>query len=251
MTALARFWLRVLPLGLMIGMSLAPTSVLAQQAFPPAGTLTTQGHGEVKVRPDSLSVTVSVQTQAPTLAEARGETNHKMQGIIAALKALNLPGLKLETQGVHVFPVQGEYTKNKLPKIIGYQATNSLNVSVIGASMDSLGESGSRIVDTALNAGATNVGSLNFFVNDMAAPRAKALELAVKDARANALAMAKAADVTLNGIYNLEGNPQFGGYMPRPMFALSRAKAAPEAEPTPIETGESTVTGDVTIRFKF
>ena len=251
MTVLARFRQRLLPLGLMVGMILPMSSAMAQQAFPPAGTLTTQGHGEVKVRPDSLSVTVTVQSQTPTLAEARAETNHRMQAIIAALKGLNLSGMKLETQGVQVFPVQGEPAKNKLPKVIGYQATNSLNVSVIGASTDSLGESGSRIVDTALNAGATNVGSLNFFVNDMAAPRAKALELAVKDAKANAQAMAKAADIALNGIYNLEGNPQFGGYAPRPMFAFSRAKAADAVESTPIETGESTVTGDVTVRFKF
>lgn len=255
MKSLARYGMRFLPLSLAMGMAasvaLMPVQASAQQAFPPQGTVTTQGHGEVKVRPDSLMVNVSVETKAETLPLARSENNRRMQAIITALKALNLPTLKLETQGVNVYPIQGETPKNKLPKVIGYQVNNSLNVTVTGVSADALGEDGSRIVDTALNAGANNVSGLNFFVNDMTAPRAKALELAVKDARANAQAMAKAADIALSGIYNMEGTPQFGGY-PRPMYAMrAMAKAEADMSQTPVETGESTVTSDVTVRFKF
>jgi uncharacterized protein YggE len=250
MTVLARYGMRILPWGLAIGMGFLPMQALADPDGPPANTVTTQGHGEVKVRPDSLSVMVMVESKADTLAAARNETNSKMQAIISAVKGLNISGLKLETQGVNVYPIHGEPQKNKLPRVIGYQVSNSLNVSVIAAPADKLGEDGSRIVDTALNAGATNVGGLNFFVNDMAPARGKALELAVKDANANAQAMAKAAGIALTGIYNMEGNPQFGGYMPRPMYSM-KAMAAAEAAPTPIETGEATVSSDVTIRFKF
>ncbi len=222
----------------------------AQQMFPPAGTITTQGHGEVKVRPDSLSVNVTVESKAETLPAARSDNNHRMQGIIAALKSLNLPNLKLETQGVNVYPIQGEAPRNRLAKIIGYQVTNSLQVTVTGSAPDKLGDEGSRIMDSALNAGATNVGGLNFFVNDMTASRTKALELAVKDARANAQAMAGAAGVALTGVFNMEGTPQFGGY-PRPMFAMRAMAKAEDVSSTPVESGESTVTSDVTVRFKF
>jgi len=251
MTILARPSLRMIPYILGVGLILLPAQVMAQQAFPPEGTVTTQGHGEVKTRPDSLSVSVTVETKTETLPAARSENNHRMQAIIAALKGLNIASLKLETQGVNVFPVQGETPKNKLPKIVGYQVINSLNVTVSRAPAESLGEAGSRIVDTALNAGATNVSGLNFFVDDMAAPRAKALELAVKDAQANAQAMAQAAQIHLTGVYNMEGSPQFGGY-PRPMYAMkAMARDTAEASPTPVETGEATITSDVTIRFKF
>lgn len=250
MNLLARCGMQMIPLGLALGMAVLPMQALAQQDFPPPGIVTTQGHGEVKVRPDSLSVNVTVETKDTTLPAARAENNHRMQAIIASLKGLNLPGLKLETQGVNVYPIQGETPKNKLAKVVGYQVTNSLNVSVIGAATDSLGENGSRIVDTALNAGATNVSGLNFFLNDMSAPRAKALELAVKDAKGNAQAMAKAADIALTGVYNMEGAPQFGGY-PRPMYSMAKMAGSVEASPTPVETGEATITSDVTVRFKF
>lgn len=252
MTLMARYGLRLVSLGLLVGLGLAPLSAMAQQAYPPAGVLATQGHGEIKVHPDSLSVNVSVQNKADTLPAARTLTNQQMQAIISALKALNISGLKLETQGVNVYPIQGASSKNKLSRVIGYEVSNSLNVSVLGAPLDKLGEDGSKIVDTALSAGATNVGGLDFFLNDMAAARGKALELAVKDAQNNAQAMAKAANISLTGIYNMEGNPQYGGYAPRPMFAMkTMAVGSAAAEATPMETGDVTVSSDVTIRFKF
>jgi hypothetical protein len=115
-----------------------------------------------------------------------------------------------------------------------------------------LGDDGSRIVDTALNAGANNVGGLNFFLTEVAGPRAQALDLAVKDARHNADAMAKAADITLTGIYSMEGSPQFNNYpRPMPMFAMKAAASAESMAQTPVETGETTITSDVTIRYKF
>lgn len=243
-------------LGIVLASAAATVSISAPSAFaqtvPPQGTVTTQGHGEIKVRPDSLSVSVSVESKNAVLASARNENNRKMQSIITALKGLNIPNMKLETQSINVYPIQGEYQKDKLPKTIGYQVTNNLNVTVTGASADMLGDYGSRIVDTALNAGANNVGGLNFFLTEVASPRAQALELAVQDARHNADAMAKAANITLTGIYSMEGSPQFNNYpRPMPMFANMRAAAAPEMAQTPVETGETTITSDVTIRYKF
>lgn len=222
------------------------------QVVPPQNTITTQGHGEVKVRPDSLSVNVTVESKNAVLAAARSENNRKMQAIIAALKGLNIPNLKLETQGLNVYPIQGEYQKDKLPKTVGYQVNNNLNVSVTNASAENLGEYGSRIVDSALNAGANNVGGLNFYLTETAGPRAKALDLAVKDARNNADAMAKAADITLTGVYSIEGSPQFNmPPRPMPMYSMKAGMAAAEMAQTPVETGETSVTSDVTIRYKF
>lgn len=252
------FYIYGMTLGVALSLVLAPISAMAQSTAPTvccpdSKQITTQGHGEVKVRPDSLTISVSVESKDTALIKARSENNRKMQTIIAALKGLNIPAMKLETQGLNVFPIQGEYQKDKLPKTVGYQANNSLNVSVTGATTETLGEIGSRIVDTALNAGANNVGGLNFFLADMSIARGKALELAVKDARHNADAMARAAEITLTGVASMEGSAQFGGYpRPMPMYAMKSGMSRDaEVAQTPVETGETTVTSDVTIRFKF
>jgi uncharacterized protein YggE len=229
------------------------TGVVFAEDGPKPGIISTQGHGEVKVRPDSLTVDIRVETKSDKLPTARAENSRKAQAIIAALKGLGIPGMKLETQGLTVYPLQ-HYEKDKLPKVIGYNVSNGLMVTVTGAAPDALGDYGSRIVDTALNTGANHVGSLAFFLDDATPARNQALELAVKDARRNADVMAKAAQVTVTGLHSMEGSPQFGGFpRPTPMYAMkSHSMAAAEADmAAPVETGETTITSDVTARFKF
>lgn len=251
---LTRNGLKVLSLAMAATVELFAGAALAQVPPPLPGVITTQGHSEVKVRPDSLGVNVTLETKNEKLAEARSENNKKAQAIIAALKGLNIPNLKLETQGINVYPMQ-DYQKDKLPKVIGYQVSNSLHVTVTGAAPDTLGEYGSRIVDTSLNAGANNVNGLSFYLNDTAPARAQALEQAVKDAQRNAEVMAKATNVSIVGVHSMEGAPQFNSFPPRPMPMYSmKARAAGGAEmdaAAPVETGETTVTSDVTIRYKF
>ncbi len=248
-----RFAVVVLASSVLAGSVLLWPEPAAAQYTPAPGVISTQGHGEVKVRPDSLNVSATVESKAPTLAAARTENNKKTQAIINALKGLNIPNMKLETQNVQVYPIQSEPQNSRLPKVIGYQVTNGLGVTVTGANADALGDAGSRIVDTALNAGANNVGGLNFFLNDMASARAEALSAAVQDARRNADAMARAAGVTVTGLHSLEGSPQYGYPRPVPMYATMKAERAGVADvgSTPIETGETTITSDVTARFKF
>lgn len=222
---------------------------------PKFGTITTQGHGEVKVHPDSLSVSITASTQKPTLSEARSENNKKAQAIIKALKGLNMPSLMLESRNISVYPVYEQRERdNKLPKLIGYTVTHNLQAKVVKVTPEQLGEAGSKILDTALNAGATQAGGLDFFIEDMSLPRSQALELAVKDAKNNADAMARAGNVTLTGLMTLDGAPQFGGF-PRPVMMRANFKgaaaAAPEMADTPVEAGEVTVTSDVTAKFKF
>ncbi len=239
--------------GLLAVMAVLAGPAMAQMPPPPLeNTITTQGQGEVHVKPDSLNVSLSVESRAATLDKARSDNSRKMQAVIQAVKALNIPNLTLETSGVNIYPVQGEYQRNQAPKIVGYQATNSLSVNVRRAGRDELAAYGSRIMDAALNAGANNVGGLNFYLDDLGSAQGQALQEAVRDARRNAEAMAQAAGVTLKGVSSIEGQPQFGGGYPRPVPMMSyKAAEAAEAPPTPVEAGETTVTSTVMVRYRF
>jgi uncharacterized protein YggE len=204
----------------------------------------------VRVRPDSVSVSVTTQTIAPTLNQARTQANSQMTKVIAALRGLNLPNLTIQTQSAQVYPEYAPPDKGRPPKVTGYRAINTLSASIRGAAADTLGELASRLIDTALNNGADQANLERFFVQDMNAPRAQALEEAVRDARRNADVMARAANVSIKGLYSLEGTPQYGG-IPMPMAALSSRAMEAAPAPVPIETGEMTVTSDVTARFRY
>ena len=214
----------------------------------PERIITTQGHSEIKTRPDALNISVSVETQNAVLKVAQNENNQKIQAIIQALKALNIPNLKLETQNVRVSPIQ-DYQNRKLPKVTGYQVQNTLNVMVTNALPDELGNDASKIIDTATNQGANHVNGPSFYLSNMTAVRQQALEAAVRDARNNAEAMAHAAGVAITGLHSLEGTPQFGSV--RPVFYAMKAAGVSDSVSTPVEAGETTVTSDVTARFKF
>lgn len=214
-------------------------------------TISTNGHGEVKVKPDSLTLTVATEATGANLNQVRTQTSQEMAKIINTLKGLNIPTLRLKTESVEVYPEYRQAEKSRPSQIVGYRSTNRLSITVEKVSQEQLGEYGAKVLDAALNSGADHVSGIRFFVFDLAPARAEALTEAVKDAARNAGVMAKAANVTITGLYSLEGTPQYGGgFVPmQNTYAMAKSEMAPATPP--LETGESTVTSDVTARFKF
>lgn len=208
--------------------------------------VTTEGRGEVTVRPDSLRAGMAIQVRAETLEQAREEAAKKIQSVIVALKALDIAKLTLRTEGVFVAPIQEESTQEgRLPRIIGYQATSHLSVTIIGVSPDDLGTRGSGILDTALGAGANVVSGLRFFLNDPKEAKQRALVLAVKDACDNVKTLAEASQIKLGSIHSVSGSPESGG---GPLeIALDRGLMARPVSLS-IETGELRVSAMVTVR---
>jgi|GEM_PF-1371923 len=220
------------------------------------GVITAQGHGEVKVKPDSLTFIVTQTTTKTKLAEARDQNNREVQKIISALKAENISGFKIESNNLSIYPQREQVENNRrVAKVVGYEVTHSLKVSVYKtASSERLGELGGKLVDTAMNAGATQADGLNFFVADLAPARSEALTLAVKDAQSKADTVASAANIELKGLTSLDVNAQTNDYPVRPMMARAMFKSAAadaEVAQTPVETGEVTVSSDVYAKYKF
>jgi uncharacterized protein YggE len=111
-------------------------------------------------------------------------------------------------------------------------------------------EQAGAIVDAALVAGANMVNSLTFYASSIDEARRQAVAAAVASARADAEAMAKAAGGSLGALLELStGGPTVP---PRPMFEMAaRAKGAMQADPTPVNPGQQTVTVNVTARWRF
>jgi hypothetical protein len=214
--------------------------------------ISTQGFGEVRIVPDSLRADIVVEADAATLAEARSEANDKMENVLSGLRALEIPNLTLRTQTLSFQPIFREQKRGEtgLPEIIGYRATNSVLVTVRGASAEKLGEVASQIIDSALDAGATMAGGLGFFVDDPSPARAQALKLAVKDAEQNARAMAAAAAVTLGAPISLDGSAGRPAAL-RTYGLESFAAIEGERAGTPVEIGETTISASVSARFHF
>lgn len=232
--------------------SVITTPALAQDANNLENLIVTQGRGEVTVAPDSLQLNLSVQTEDEDMMRARQKNNDKMNNIQRALKKLGINNMMLKTQNFSVYPVKSPYKKGELQKTIGYRVNNSLMVKVNRSTADSLSKEAARILDTGLNMGATQSGSISFYIDDKQAAQGEALKAAVEDARHNAEILAQATGVQVSGVYSIEGYPSFN-YRPYavPMMARGASMDMAESSSTPIEAGDTEVTSQVTIRFKF
>lgn len=218
--------------------------VLAQQqasieSFP---QVSVTSRGEVKVVSDRATIQISVQTKALTAAAAGTENARKQKAVIDALTALGIDAKDISTSGYNVNPEQ-RYEPNKPPVLVGYNVTNTVLVEI--RKLTVVGPA----IDAALSKGANMISSLQFYASNTESARQEAIALAVRSARADAEAAARAAGGTISELLEIQiGSPISP---PRPYYgdmAMARATGAPE---TPISASDQTVSVSINTRWRF
>jgi uncharacterized protein len=209
--------------------------------------LTVTGHGEISMQPDSVRVRVAAEAQAERASLARDEANRRAQAIVAAVKALEISELSLETQAANLTPVYSSRDDDDHPIIVGYRAENALLVTITQAKQDELGALASRVIDVAEKAGANSVRGIDLFVKDESDARARALRAAVADAERKAQAVADTGGLTLVHMKSVDTSDE-GAPVP---ISLRGATAMDESAAPPVETGEQTIAANVAVRFVF
>jgi len=195
-------------------------------------TITVTGNGTANATPDKASFNFGVQVNGLTAAEALNKDSQQAQSIVDALKNAGIPASDIQTTSVSLWP----QTSNDGQTITGYQASNSVSVTT---KIDKAGS----LVDAAVGAGANNVDGPSLSVGDQSTFYAKALKLAVEDAKTQAQAIAAASGLTLGGVVHISNESS----TPTPiMYAATDAvgKAA-----TPIEAGSQEIQASVTVTY--
>lgn len=224
----------------------AAPAALAQTTAPPAAdslfhatTLSLSAEGEVKVVPDMATISLGVQTDAPTAAQALAANADQMARVVASLKKAGLADRDIRTSQLSVSP-QYVYEQNKPPRLTGYQATNQ--VTVVARDLKKLGQT----VDAAVGAGANTVGGISFGLQEPQAVEDAARRDAVRALQAKAELYAKATGYRIARLVSLsEGTSQVIPPLPVPMAASFRGKME-----TAVEPGETPVRINVTGVFE-
>jgi uncharacterized protein YggE len=240
---LTRFSMRKLALPVLAAISLAACSAapgaLAGDTAP-LRTITVSGEGESAGVPDIAILSIGVETEGRTVAEALEKNAAQMSAAIAKLKARGVAPKDMQTRNLSVGPRYDYSNDGRPPRIVGYTAQNSLTVK-----LRDLAKAGS-IIDDAVADGANNLGGISFTFDDPKPLMDEARKAAVKDARARAELYAAAAGVTLGQVMQIQD-----GYAAPPSPApMMEMRAVAKAASTPIETGESTVAANVTMVFE-
>ncbi|MBN2378883.1 SIMPL domain-containing protein [candidate division WOR-3 bacterium] len=156
---------------------------LAEDEKPERRTLVVTGTAEVSVAPDICYMSFAVETYNNKAAEAYRENVETMNRINSAIKSHGIEPKDMKTQYFSFTP-QYRYTDRGKRIFEGYQVYNTLMVSVRDLSKVS------AVLDAAVEAGAYDVQSINFTIENpkeyTEEARREALKVAKKKAQESA-----------------------------------------------------------------
>mgnify|MGYP000882025409 CR=1 FL=1 len=152
-------------------------------------TVTASGIGNISVKPDVAYVTLGAQTKKMSAADASEENAKIMEAVLKAIKTEGIKDDDIETAQFSITP-QYNYNNSGNPTFDGYQVINLVTIKIKNI------DKASMVLDKAVTAGANQVSSISFDIEERSKAYEDALELAVKDAGLKATVMMKAAGVT-------------------------------------------------------
>jgi uncharacterized protein YggE len=218
--------LRARLVGALLLLCLPGIGVSQQTSTPSARTVRASADATVTAKPDEALISFSVSTQASTAEQASQQNAGTTAGAISAVKqAVGSKG-RLETSGFFTTPLM-QYPKNGgTPKITGYSASNRLTVTLDDLALVS------KVIDTAISAGATQVQDVRFSLKHDDTIRTQALAEASQKAYESAEAIAKALKLNVVGVLNAQTVSE----EPRPFPMLASTAQTVEIQGvTPIE----------------
>ncbi len=199
------------------------------------------GFGSVKTAPDQVQVVVGFRNQALSAKRAAAQNARVMKRILAAIKPRLGPKDNLTTSSYRLSPLRQYDRQKRIYRISGYQVISRFTLtSRQPAKVAALVQAGSE-------AGANLIEGPRWSLADPGAWQARAMALAVKDARRKAAAMAAAAGLSLGPLLSLRGAGS--PLPPRPVFRM-RAMAKAAAPAPPLQPGRIEVSARVNCRWQ-
>jgi uncharacterized protein YggE len=207
---------------------------IGSDAGPP--TITAKGIGRVTGVPDTVVVTMGVETESPQASEALTRNNERTRTVIDLLKGAGVPEEDIQTSQFSISPRFDEEGR----AIVGYLVTNLLTARV------SEQQDTGAIIDAAARAAGNDirVQSVSFEIDDKGDLFADARAEAVEEAEVQAEQLAEAAGVGLGRIRSIKESTTTPPPIP---FALPRTT---DAASVPLEPGSQEVTLEVEVVYE-
>jgi uncharacterized protein len=228
-------------------------STIIQNVSSSNSTLSVIGNAETMVKPDKVTLTLSVETTNKTANAALIANSETMNNVLDALKSSGVKENETSTSFFNISPnynitQEEDFRPIQSRDIIGYTVTNSITVD----SPNLLNVS--QWIDTAVQAGANDVSSISFILSDKKSELIKndLLNQAITNAKNKADIAASALGLKVVGVRSIiiEGVDGIPVSSQQSFFASQAVdSAAPRASPPPIIVGEQKVTSSVNITF--
>ena len=222
------------------GLTTIPGVIWSQQSVG----LWVNGEGKVTAVPDIAILTLGVQVQKTTVAEAQQQAANSMDAVMKVLKSKGIADKDIQTQGYSIMPVWQYNSKDGSQTLVGYKVNNTIVVKI-----RNLTNTGSIIDAVAAAAGNDiTINDISFSIDDPTPLYNQARDKALADAMAKAKQIAADTNVKVGKvIYITENTVNYPQVMKS--YATSSRDASGIVAPTPISTGTLDVTVDVQMVF--
>jgi len=213
----------------------------AGQSSQYKNVISVSGQGKVVAKPDIGQVSLSVISDAATVAASQKDNSDKMNKVTQAMKDAGVKEEDLKTTSYSIMP-RYQYTSGR-SDIIGYEAIQTMDIKV--RDLSKVGD----ILSKAAAAGANQVGSLTFTFDKPDALQSQARQEAIAQAKQKANDLASGLGVSLGKITSFYEN---SGGQPIPMYAsdmLGKGVGGGSSVPQ-IQTGQNEIIIDVNITYE-
>jgi hypothetical protein len=226
----------IIPLALLLLTASAVSGIaqprLGHSATAADKTITVTGTGSVTSVPDRATFSFTVETRGKTATSALAQNNDAANAVIAAVKGAGVPAADIQTSQVALM----QQSSQDGTSIVGYIASNTITVKT------DLGRSG-KLVDAAVNAGATGVGGPMLSRSNESELYRDALKKAIEDSKLKAQALADAAGLKLGAVQSVTE-----GATSSPPVPYAQ-KASDAASGVPVEAGTQEIQATATVTY--
>ena len=207
-------------------------------------TISVDGTSVIKAMPDRATVNISIESTAKDAKEASAQNAIVMNKIQKDIIALAITKDNIKTTNYNLYPLYNR-KDNGRQEITGYSVSNQITVTV--DNIDIVG----NVIDTAINAGANSVNSVEFSLKDPQSYKDKVLVQAINDAKRKADIIAKTLGKNVVNVVSVNSNNSY--IEARTFNSMMYAKAADSAAvgaSSPIQAGDISVKANVSIVFE-
>lgn len=196
------------------------------------------GEGKVKVIPDQVSITISLETKGTKAEDVKKENDKKMEAVLKFIKKAAIAKEDFQTQRVSLNP-NYDYEKKKH----NYVATQTIQILLKDLSKYDV------LMEGLIEAGVNRVDHVIFKSSNMTQLQSEARKLAMKDAKSKAEDYVSVLNQKVGKAITISDNSQI--FQPQPVMYAMKTMAMDEVS-APRETlaaGEIEITANVSVSF--
>lgn len=204
-------------------------------------TVTVQGEGTIKVKPDIAYINVGVESSDVDAQAAQKQNRELMDNIIKALKDDGLTEDSIKTISYNIWRGVDYRSEEQIEE---YHVTNMIEITI--KDIETVG----NIIDVTSGAGANQINSIRFSVSDEKTYYNEALEIAMGNAESKAASIMDTFGEKPSKPYKVIESSFGGGQFLEANVAYD-AGVAKAGSTTPISSGDLEIKATVSVDYDY